>query len=150
MSQVEGRKVNVAIEEIKELKEVKGGMDPPSTDEEEVFNEEWEAEARALDDINGLNHRNIIQCIAAIKKGKKRYFMFQWADGGSLGDFWKDNPRPNIEPGFIKEIVMQLRELADALHELHNQGSYCHGDLKPENILRFKDATRVGVLRLQA
>ena len=148
MSQVEGRKANIAIEEIKELKEVKGGMDPPSTDEEEVSNEEWEAEVRALDDINGLNHRNIIQCIAAIKRGKKRYFMFQWADGGSLGDFWKDNPRPNIDPGFIKEIVMQLRELADALHELHNQGSYRHGDLKPENILRFKDATRVGVLKI--
>ena len=149
MSQVEGHKANVAIQEIKELEEVKGGMDPPSTDEEEVFNKEWEAEARALDDISSLNHRNIVQCIAAIKRGKKRYFMFQWADGGSLGDFWKDNPRPNLDPGFIKEVVMQLRELADALHELHNhKGSYRHGDLKPENILRFNDATRVGVLKI--
>ena len=149
ISQIEGRKANVAIKEIKELKEVKGGMDPPSTHEEEEVNEEWEAEARALDDISGLNHRNIIQRIAAIKRGKKRYFMFQWADGGSLGDFWKDNPRPNLNPGFIKEIVMQLRGLADALHELHTyKGSYRHGDLKPENILRFKDATCVGVLKI--
>jgi serine/threonine protein kinase len=143
MSQVEGHKANVAIMEIK------GGMDPPSTNEEEAINKEWQAEARALDHISGLNHRNIIQRIAAIKRGKERYFMFEWADGGSLGDFWKDNPRPNLDPGFIKEIVMQLRELADALHELHNyEGSYRHGDLKPENILRFKDATRVGVLKI--
>jgi serine/threonine protein kinase len=148
MSQIEGRKANVAIKEIKELKEVKGGMDPPSTDEEEV-NKEWEAEARFLDEISGLNHQNIIQRLAAIKRGKKRYFMFQWADGGSLGDFWKDNPRPNLDPGLIKEIVMQLRGLADALYALHTyKGSYRHGDLKPENILRFKDATYVGVLKI--
>jgi serine/threonine protein kinase len=148
MSQVEGHKANVAIKEIKELEEVKGRMVPPSTDEEEVFDEEWKAEARALDDISSLNHRNIVQCIAAINRGKERYFMFQWADGGSRGDFWKDNPRPNLDAGFIKEIVMQLRELADALHWLHNyEGSYRVGDLKPESILRFKDATCVGVLK---
>jgi serine/threonine protein kinase len=124
-------------------------MDPPSIDKEYELHKKWVAEARALDHIRGLNHRNIIQRIAAIKRGKEHYFMFEWADGGSLRDFWKDNPRPNLDSGFIKEIVIQLRELADALHELHNyEGSFRHGDLKPENILRFKDATRVGVLKI--
>ena len=136
MSQVEGHKANVAI------KEIKVGRVPPSTDEEKAVNNAWQAEGRALEHISGLNHRNIIQRIAAIKRGKERYFMFEWADGGRLRDFWKDNPRPNLDSGFIKEIVMQLREL-------HNyEGSYRHGDLKPENILRFKDATRVGVLKI--
>ncbi|KAH8779028.1 hypothetical protein BGZ57DRAFT_761135 [Hyaloscypha finlandica] len=132
------------------IKKINGGWDLlPTIDEEEPVNKEWEAEARALDHISGLNHRNIYQRIAAIKRGKEHYFMFEWADGGSLEDFWKDNPRPNLDPGFIKEIVMQLRDLADALHELHNYGrSYRHGDLKPEKILRFKDATRVGVLKI--
>jgi serine/threonine protein kinase len=150
MSQVDGHKANVAIKEIKELREVKGVIEPPSTDEQEEVNKEWEAEAKALDEISGLNHTNIIQRIAAIKRGKKRYFMFQWADGGSLGDFWRDTPHPSLDPGLIKEIVLQLRGLADALDELHNfeEGSYRHGDLKPENILIFKDSTRVGILKI--
>jgi serine/threonine protein kinase len=139
----------VAIKEIKELKEVKGVKDPPSNDEQEIVNKEWDAEAKALDEISGLDHTNIIKRIAAIKRGKKRYFMFQWADGGSLRDFWEDLPRPSLDAKFIKEIVQQLRGLADALHELHNyKGSYRHGDLKPENILRFRDSTRVGILKI--
>jgi serine/threonine protein kinase len=130
----------VAIKEIK---------DRGSSNEQVLLNKEWEAEAKALDEITGLNHKNIIQRIAAITRGNKHYFMFQWADGGSLGDFWKEEPRPRLDPEFIKEIVLQLRGLADALHELHTyEGSYRHGDLKPENILRFKDNTRVGILKI--
>lgn len=79
--------------------------------------------------------------------------MFQWADGGSLRDFWEENPHPKLTPSFIREIVEQLRGLADALNELHHYdgGSYRHGDLKPENILRFrltKDKTEVGLLKI--
>ena len=128
------------------IKEIK---DRRSSDEQEIVNKEWEAEAKALDEISGLNHTNIIQRIAAITRGNKRYFMFQWADGGSLGDFWKGLPRPTLDPQFIKQIMQQLRGLADALNELHNyEGSYRHGDLKPENILRFRDSTRVGILKI--
>ena len=77
--------------------------------------------------------------------------MFQWADGGSLRDFYEQNKRPSLDPGFIKEIIKQLTGLADAVDALHNfggDGSYRHGDLKPENILRFEDGTRVGILKI--
>lgn len=118
--------------------------------EQDCVNSEWEAEAKALKDLTNLNHENIIQRIAAITQGSRRYFMFQWADGGTLRDFWTDFPRPPLTPTFVMEIVTQLRGLADALHELHvyNNGSYRHGDLKPENILIFKNSTKVGVFKI--
>lgn len=83
--------------------------------------------------------------------------MFQWADGGSLRDFYRDNPRPTLDTKFIQEIVLQLFGLASALNKLHNYKkddnsgeSYRHGDLKPENILRFtsENGTRVGMLKI--
>lgn len=117
------------------------------------IDKDWEAEAKALDEISGLNHPHIIQRIAAITRGEKHYFMFQWADGGSLRDFWHETDRPSLNAGFIKETIEQLRGLADALHELHifkkgTDEAYRHGDLKPENILRFKDGTRMGTLKI--
>lgn len=81
--------------------------------------------------------------------------MFQWADGGSLRDYYKKNRRPTLTNDFMKEIVQQLVGLANALNALHNYkkndkdaGSYRHGDLKPENILRFEDGTQMGFLRI--
>lgn len=81
--------------------------------------------------------------------------MFQWADGGSLRDFYSKNARPNLDVKFIRCIFQQLAGLADALDKLHNykkhnedRGSYRHGDLKPENILRFENGTPVGLLKI--
>lgn len=77
--------------------------------------------------------------------------MFQWADGGNLREFWKEQNRPTLTPDLVKQTITQLCGLADALHALHNykdQGNYRHGDLKPENILRFRDSTCVGVLKI--
>lgn len=131
----------MAIKEIKDRK---------SSNEQDMVNMEWEAEAKALEEVSDLNHENLIQRIAAITRGNKRYFMFQWADGGTLRDFWESVSNPTLDPTFVKEIVKQLRGLADALHELHNfnGGSYRHGDLKPENILRFKNNTCVGIWKI--
>ncbi|KAI3532834.1 TOL [Colletotrichum filicis] len=112
---------------------------------------EYEDERKALSEITDLQHHHIIQRIAAITRGERRYFMFQWADGGNLREFWKTQEQPSLTPELVTQTITQLLGLADALHALHNfkgQGNYRHGDLKPENILRFRDETIVGILKI--
>lgn len=119
-------------------------------------NSAWEDEARALRNINKLEHPHITKCIAAIRRGDRRYFMFPWAEGGNLQEFWERISRQSPNPQLIRQAIIQLRGLADALDTLHNcdsgskdllavpgndsagnEKSIRHGDLKPENILRF-------------
>lgn len=98
---------------IKEI-QVTRGNDKHGTDEA------WENEARALSNINEIEHENITECIAAIRRGDSRYFMFPWADGDSLRDYWEKIPKPNLDGHLIRQTVKQLRGLADALDALHN------------------------------
>lgn len=84
--------------------------------------------------------------------------MFRWADGGNLRDFWQSNKRPQLRVSLVRDVVKQIRGLADALDELHGYGggggSYRHGDIKPENILRVltrsvvRPELDVGVLKI--
>ncbi|KAF2204221.1 hypothetical protein GQ43DRAFT_453902 [Delitschia confertaspora ATCC 74209] len=119
--------------------------------------DEYDQEAAALDKINKLSHNHIIPRIAAFTRGQNRYFMFQWADGGNLQDFWKDKPPPDLGARFVFDIIQQLRGLADALDHLHRFGpsdsdatseSFRHGDLKPENILRFLVSDGLGTWKI--
>ncbi|KAF3798440.1 hypothetical protein GCG54_00013180 [Colletotrichum gloeosporioides] len=126
-----------------------------TTDNDEDLRQEIEMnfhlEANALSDIASLQHDHIIERIAAISLDARHYFMFQWADGGNLREFWKENPRPDITPAIVRQSISELRGLADALTALHHfkgEGNYRHGDLKPENVLRFKDGTFVGRLKI--
>ncbi|KAH9909794.1 hypothetical protein F4778DRAFT_14888 [Xylariomycetidae sp. FL2044] len=80
----------------------------------------WEVELRALGMMNALSHNHITRCIAAIQKGDERYFVFPWADGGSLRDYWKAVPDQVPEASKIRHAIMQLRGLADALYHMHN------------------------------
>ncbi|KAI1812281.1 hypothetical protein GGS20DRAFT_558593 [Poronia punctata] len=125
--------------------------------------EEWDIEARNLREMNGLNHAHTVKCLATIRRGQERYFMFPWADGGSLADFFKMTESQEPNEKILDQILQQLRGLADALRHMHDfqesessdlpepaveielngqpiapgQESFRHGDLKPENILRF-------------
>lgn len=137
----------------------------------------WEIEARALDACNSINHPHIIKCLAAIRKGTRRYFLFPWADGQSLRDYWDTTgPLPKSQmSNIISQTIKQFREISDALDALHSfegkpkvtggllqvpinterEGrgysieSIRHGDLKPENLLRFlENNTELGVLRI--
>ncbi|KAI8626068.1 hypothetical protein F5Y19DRAFT_488559 [Xylariaceae sp. FL1651] len=87
----------------------------PGIDAEAV----WGIEARALGMISGLNHAHIVKCIAAIRQGDKRYFMFPWASGGSLRDFWEEKSTQHPTKELIRQTLQQLRGLADALCQLH-------------------------------
>ena len=46
--------------------------------------------------------------------------MFPWADGDSLRDVWEGVPKQSPNKGIIKQAVIQLRGLADALDRLHH------------------------------
>lgn len=139
------------------IKALKVSADQPGTE----IDSSWGREARALEDIKGLRHEHIIEVKAIIKwEGKGNFFMFQWADGGSLRDFYQRHPNPVLSAKLVREIVSQLWGLSSALDQLHNyqkgendsgesdSESYRHGDLKPENILRFENGTTVGFLRI--
>lgn len=80
----------------------------------------WEQEARALELINELNHNHIIKCLAAIRRGSHRYFMFPWANGGSLRDYWEATPEQTPTADNIRQAVIQIHGLAEALYQLHN------------------------------
>jgi serine/threonine protein kinase len=124
-----------------------------------------------LEKLSEVEHDNLIQCIAAIDKKDKYYFLFPWADGGSLRDFWENNPKPELSPGFVRDIIAQFDGMARALRKLHDftgkqsayrspkngdpedttpGGGIRHGDLKPENILRFgpRSETDTGTLKI--
>lgn len=153
---------------IKELKASAASGENSGTDDkaQKVF-KAWEAEAQALEDTSRLDHKHIVTVKSIFTKGPRHYFMFQWADGGSLRDLYKGDPRPNMTATLVAEVTGQLRGLFSALSELHHyrkdgsspqpgllavpgqdHGSYRHGDLKPENILIFKDDTEVGVWKI--
>jgi serine/threonine protein kinase len=95
--------------------------------DKEGTNNAWDIEARALANINKLNHSHITNCIAAIRRGDSRYFMFPWAEGGSLRDYWDEHPKQTPTAELILQIIQQLRGLADALDSLHN----CHNASLP-------------------
>ena len=80
----------------------------------------WDREARALEYIKDIDHPHIIKCIAAIRRGDKRYFMFPWADGDSLRDHWKRCGQRDPDVPTISQAIRQLYGLADALDRLHN------------------------------
>lgn len=95
---------------------------------------EWRREVQALKEITKFNHANIIGFMAAITRDYERYLIFEWANGGNLRQFWlHDDPR--LSRVLVKDIIVQLHGLADALQEIHKRG-FRHGDMKPENILR--------------
>lgn len=83
----------------------------------------WNWEATALEAIRKLNHTHIVKCIAAIRRGHSRYFMFPWADGDSLREFWNNTPREAPNACIIEHTIVELRGIVDALDQLHNFNS---------------------------
>jgi serine/threonine protein kinase len=79
----------------------------------------WEMEAKALEKIRNIDHDHIIKCLAAIRRGQFRFFMFPWADG-NLREFWDNYRGPYRKPKMVEQVVNQLYGLADALDKMHN------------------------------
>lgn len=93
--------------------------------------------------------KHIVDVKAIFDQGKRRYYMFPWADGGHLWNLW-ERPRaiqPQEEGQFVADIFAQILGLAGALAVLH-QENFRHGDLKPENILIFRSQDQKDIWKI--
>ncbi|KAF2720715.1 HET-domain-containing protein, partial [Polychaeton citri CBS 116435] len=126
--------ITVALKTLKNIGESRYDID-----------KEWRREAKAHKQLNGRRN-HIVEGLAAFrqtsgyKKNDKYYFVFEWADGGNLLSFWKENPGPQIgsDIGRSRERVMsvltQLRGLADALEGMHTTPARSPGHSKCNTI----------------
>ncbi|KAH6665936.1 hypothetical protein B0J14DRAFT_660071 [Halenospora varia] len=99
-------------------------------------------EFEVLDIIRKINHPHLINALAAYTWGEDRCFIFPWAEGGNLREFWKDHPLSEgpRSHDLISWLLEQFHGLFEGLRTLHywEKTKNCrHGDLKPENILLF-------------
>ncbi|KPM37809.1 hypothetical protein AK830_g8766 [Neonectria ditissima] len=90
---------------------------------------------------------HLIQPIAAYTQKNDRCLMFPWAHGGTLSQYWKDNPHKSLHTESLKWVISQFSGICSALKELH-QDNCRHGDLKPDNILWFKEGIHDGSLKI--
>lgn len=101
------------------------------------FQPNFKNEKDTLITIRKLTNHHLITPTAAMEKKNFGVFLFPWAEGGNLKEFWrKESTRASRDPKLVRWALGQMYGLCDALSDLH--GENCrHGDLKPENILLF-------------
>ncbi|ENH74344.1 Calcium/calmodulin-dependent protein kinase [Fusarium oxysporum f. sp. cubense race 1] len=106
----------------------------------EVNNDEaFEKEKTNLELIQSLKHEHLIKLIATCQKGSICYFIFPWADGGDLRDFWKANDTIPRSKDLVVWSLRQILGIVSAINALHGKNTR-HGDIKPQNILHFLKA----------
>jgi serine/threonine protein kinase len=117
----------------------------------EKFKEVANNESIVLDRFRKQCHPHLITLIGYYTQGNRHFFIFPWAKGGNLRDFWHSQPNlstPSLNfssrdwVSYLNWFFAQLVGLAEAIKILHHPpegtGVSCrHGDLKPENILCF-------------
>jgi serine/threonine protein kinase len=94
-----------------------------------------------LERVQSLQNKHLIKLIATCTKKPLFYFIFPWADGGNLKEFWRREDSKPRTPELILWSLQQMLGLVDGLKALHGQ-NIRHGDLKPQNILHFKKSDR--------
>jgi serine/threonine protein kinase len=100
---------------------------------------EWKREANAHKLLNG-KREHIIQAFAAYQQkaahqeNNTYHLVLEWADGGSLHDFWDKNRAPQLDHLDVQksrqrvlEMLEQLWGLADALEGMHSTSSQSPG-----------------------
>lgn len=102
-------------------------------------------EANSLQVISAIDNPSLIKPIATYTRGDALCFVFPWANGGNLREFWASADQAYRTSDLVLWVLSQLYGLAGGLNALY--GENCrHGDLKPENILRFTDNQERGTL----
>jgi len=99
---------------------------------EEVFVREW----CNLKQIKDLKHPHLVELLASCQKGSFRCFIFPWASGGDLWNFWKDKDQSPRTSDSVLWMLEQVLGLIDAIRVMHEK-NIRHGDIKPQNILHF-------------
>ena len=108
----------------------------------------YQLERENLNAVRHINHPHLVKVVAAFKRSEINYLIFNWADGGNLRQYCKDNDPweryspQRIERSVVKWVLQQMEGIAGALDMLHHHDpnrNISHRDLKPENIVRFKD-----------
>ncbi|TGO11614.1 hypothetical protein BTUL_0105g00040 [Botrytis tulipae] len=125
---VSGKTVRVALKKLKKI------GDPGYN-----IHKEWEREARAHQQLN-CSSENIIQAFSAYRQiGTNRqldeyYLVLEWANGGSLFDFWENNPEPQVDFPDVakvrrrfKKVLEQLHGLVEALEAMHSTSARTPG-----------------------
>ncbi|KAJ4248821.1 hypothetical protein NW762_012659 [Fusarium torreyae] len=100
----------VALKELKNLQEPNYDVDIS-----------WQNEANALFQISELRHKHLISQATAFKQGERRFIITEWADGGTLRDVWKREPKERftLNGDKVMAVLEQLTGLAGALSRLH-------------------------------
>jgi serine/threonine protein kinase len=93
-------------------------------------------EIKTLQTMAKINHGNLISTIFIYKLGEDRCFLFPWAHGGSLNEFWKSFDKSQHSMDFVAWSLDQMHGIFEGLSKLH-QRNIRHGDIKPHNILHF-------------
>ncbi|KAH8600195.1 hypothetical protein B0O99DRAFT_682639 [Bisporella sp. PMI_857] len=102
-------------------------------------NEQWRQEVEHMQVVNDIGHPHLVRYLSAFTRRRQQYVMLEWANRGSLRDFWESYSR-NLDAPLILAVLRQISGLIDALCKLH-EVPMRHGDLKPENILVFDEMT---------
>jgi len=126
---VRGETINVALKTLRKLED-------PRYD----IRKEFYREAKAHRQLNG-KREHIIQAFAAYQQiashpdNNTYHLVLEWADGGSLHDFWSKNPECQLNhlDGVksrkrVMELLEQLLGLADALEGMHATSSHTPGN----------------------
>jgi serine/threonine protein kinase len=110
------------------------------------FEISYQLEANVLKVMKSLDDRHLIRTVASYRTSRDHYFLFPWAELGSLRDYWeKTNEvdpfdlKKRLAPPYLQWVFTQLHGVAHAITLLHDL-VILHGDLKPENILCFPNS----------
>ncbi|KAF5989286.1 serine threonine kinase, partial [Fusarium coicis] len=117
----------------------KNDPEPYVAVKEVIYEEMFEREKENLTLAQSLKHEHLIKLIATYQKGPIFYFIFPWADGGDLRDFWKANDTKARNQELVLWSLRQMLGIVSAISALHGKNMR-HGGIKPQKVLHFLKA----------